>query len=81
MKTVFLGDSLTAGMPGVSYWRFLSDKSKLINRGLGGDTLAGATGRAEKMLRGPGYDDVDQYGKQEGGQQFVNTPNTAHRFE
>jgi len=61
MKTVFLGDSLTAGMPGVSYWRFLSDKSKLINRGLGGDTLSGATGRAEKMLRGPGYNDVDQY--------------------
>lgn len=61
METVFLGDSLTAGMPGVSYWRFLHNKSKLINRGVGGDTLLGAINRVEKMLSNPRYNDVDQY--------------------
>lgn len=61
MKTVFLGDSLTAGIPGVSYWRFLHNKAKLINRGVGGDTLLGAIDRAEIMLNDPIYDDVDQY--------------------
>ena len=61
MSTVFIGDSLTAGRPGVSYWRFLHKKSKLINKGLGGDTLLGATDRAEKMLSNPRYNDVEQY--------------------
>jgi len=61
MKTVFLGDSLTAGMPGVSYWRFLHNKSKFVNRGVGGDTLLGAATRVEKMLSNPRYNDVDQY--------------------
>ncbi len=61
MKTVFLGDSLTEGIPGVSYWRFLHNKTKLINRGLGGDTLLGAMNRVNKMLSNPKYDDVDQY--------------------
>jgi len=61
MKTVFLGDSLTAGLPGVSYWRFLHNKAKLINRGVGGDTLLGAIDRAEIMLNDPKYDDIDQY--------------------
>lgn len=61
MKTVFLGDSLTAGMPGVSYWRFLHNKSKLVNKGVGGDTLQGAINRAEGLLSNPKYDDVEQY--------------------
>lgn len=61
MRTIFLGDSLTAGIPGVSYWRFLHKKSKLINKGLGGDTLLGAIDRAEKMLSNPRYNDVERY--------------------
>jgi len=61
MRTIFLGDSLTAGIPGVSYWRFLHKKSKLINKGLGGDTLLGAMDRAEKMLSNPRYNNVEQY--------------------
>lgn len=61
MKTLFLGDSLTQGMPGVSYWRFLSNKKNLINKGLGGDTLRGATKRAEKILKQAKYADVDRF--------------------
>lgn len=61
MRTIFLGDSLTAGIPGVSYWRFLHKKSKLINKGLGGDTLLGAIDRADKLLSNPRYNDVEQY--------------------
>ena len=61
MRTVYLGDSLTAGLPGVSYWRFLKNKSKHINRGVGGDTLLGAANRLQKILSSPRYDDVGQY--------------------
>lgn len=41
MRTVFFGDSLTEGMPGVSYLRFLHTKSNIINRGVGGDSVIG----------------------------------------
>jgi lysophospholipase L1-like esterase len=61
MRTVIIGDSLTEGIPGVSYWRFLKNKSQLINRGLGGDTLIGASRRVEKMLADSKYNNVDKY--------------------
>lgn len=61
MKTVFVGDSLTQGIPGVSYWRFLKDKKNLINKGIGGDTLLGAAERVDKLLRNKRYDCVDKY--------------------
>lgn len=61
MKTIFLGDSLTQGMPGVSYCRFFENKQDLINKGLGGDTLIGAKRRLEKMLKKAKYANVDQY--------------------
>ncbi len=40
---------------------FSHNKTKLINRGLGGDTLLGAMNRVNKMLSNSKYDDVDQY--------------------
>jgi len=61
MKTVFVGDSLTEGIPGVSYCRFLRDKRNVINKGLGGDTLLGATKRIKKMLASSRYDNVNKY--------------------
>ncbi len=61
MRTIFLGDSLTAGIPGVSYFRFLHKKSNLINKGLGGDTLLGAMDRVDKLLSDPRYNDIEQY--------------------
>ena len=56
-----MGDSLTAGIPGVSYCHFLHHKTKLINKGVGGDTLLGATSRVQKLLSNPRYHDVNQY--------------------
>lgn len=61
MKTIFLGDSLTQGMPGVSYCRFFANKRDLINKGLGGDTLIGAKRRLGKMLKKARYANVDRY--------------------
>lgn len=61
MRTIFLGDSLTQGMPGVSYWRFLSNKTNFINKGLGGDTLIGASKRLEKILGQEKYRSVDRF--------------------
>ena len=61
MRTVIFGDSLTAGLPGVSYWRYLKDKKKLLNRGVGGDTLLGMSNRLYKMLDNPRYNDVGHY--------------------
>lgn len=60
-ETVVVGDSLTEGLPGVSYFRFLHNKEKLRNRGLGGDTLLGASARIDKMLREEKYKDVERY--------------------
>jgi lysophospholipase L1-like esterase len=61
MKTVFVGDSLTEGIPGVSYWRFLKNKKDAINRGVGGDTLLGASKRIGKMLVSNRYDSINKY--------------------
>lgn len=61
MRTVLIGDSLTEGIPGVSYWRFLNNKRKILNKGLGGDTLLGATKRTIRMLGNKKYDDIDNY--------------------
>ncbi|MEG1596780.1 MAG: SGNH/GDSL hydrolase family protein [Bacilli bacterium] len=61
MKTVFVGDSLTSGLPGVSYWKHLKDKTNLINKGIGGDTLFGVTKRINRMLSNHKYDDIEKY--------------------
>ncbi len=42
MKVIFYGNSLTEGIPGVGYYRFLRKKlpnHKLVNKGKGGDTV------------------------------------------
>lgn len=61
MRTVIIGDSITEGIPGVSYWRFLNNKRKILNRGVGGDTLAGAIKRTTRMLGKKKCDDIDKY--------------------
>jgi lysophospholipase L1-like esterase len=52
-RILIIGDSLTAGVPGISYTlilrRTFPDDHFLIN-GLGGDTLAGAAQRARALL-------------------------------
>jgi hypothetical protein len=61
MRTAIFKNSLTAGLPGVSYWRYLRGRSRLLNRGVGGDTLLGMTNRLKKMLDDPRYADVGHY--------------------
>lgn len=65
-KTVFIGDGLTRGLPGVSYIRFLHNKDRVIRRGAVGDTLLGTSERVIKMLRDQEYDEVDTYVLQTG---------------
>lgn len=53
MKIMFLGDSLTEGIPGVSFFKLLEgslSQHKLINRGKGGDTVKSLNRRAKKLL-------------------------------
>lgn len=44
------GDSLTRGVPGTTYIKFLKDKRKYKNYGVGGDTVSGMTKRLKKKL-------------------------------
>lgn len=46
------GDSLTQGVPGTAYSKFLTKEKRHINLGLGGDTLIGITAGAEKRWMG-----------------------------
>lgn len=51
MKIVFIGDSLTAGIPGVGYFSIIKNKIKdhvLINMGKGGDTVFSLFKRVKK---------------------------------
>jgi len=80
MRTVFLGDSLTEGIPGVSYWRFLRGKSLLYNRGRGGDTLLGASGRLDKMLNSNRYADIQRYVLEIGTNDVLLPVLEAHSF-
>lgn len=48
------GDSLTQGRPGISYLRFL--RSAYKNRGLGGDTVIGLSGRIAPFFADQRYD-------------------------
>lgn len=48
MKTMCLGDSLTAGNPGRSFVRYLPASWGCVNRGIGGETLLGLLGRVER---------------------------------
>lgn len=44
------GDSITKGVPGVSYLKYLDNKQKYINFGLGGDTLIGLRKRIKQHI-------------------------------
>lgn len=50
------GDSITKGIPGVSYLSFVDKKWKLKNYGLGGDTLIGLRNRVSMDMNNPGCD-------------------------
>lgn len=52
MKILFLGDSITEGIPGVSYFKILKGKllnDQLINSGKGGDTVISLNQRVKTM--------------------------------
>ena len=52
MKILFLGDSITEGIPGVSYISMIQNYNNtydLINRGVGGDTVSSLLKRVKKM--------------------------------
>ncbi|MEG0792897.1 MAG: GDSL-type esterase/lipase family protein [Lachnospiraceae bacterium] len=61
MKTVIIGDSFTEGMPGAAYWNYFYDKSQLINKGVCGDTLYGASKRVMRMLHSKDGQKIDHY--------------------
>lgn len=45
------GDSITKGVPGVSYLRYLDNKQHFKNYGLGGDTLIGLSDRIQRHVK------------------------------
>lgn len=52
MNVLFLGDSITQGIPGVPYIPMIEksfSKCSLINRGIGGDTVSSLLTRVKKM--------------------------------
>ena len=56
MRVLLLGDSLTAGMPGVGYMRFLPallPECEFINEGACGDTVGGLHRRVRQMRHAP----------------------------
>ncbi|MDY0134505.1 MAG: SGNH/GDSL hydrolase family protein [Atribacterota bacterium] len=52
------GDSITAGIPGISYLRYLESKKKHLNFGVGGDTLLGLSKRIDKFLANSSCDEI-----------------------
>jgi len=59
MNIIFFGDSLTEGIPGISYFDILKEKLPqhiLVNAGKGGDTVIGLHRRIKKMKLNETYD-------------------------
>lgn len=56
-KILCFGDSLTEGMPGITYLRYVKNKKQFINFGLGGDTVIGMTERLIKVMKKNRYKD------------------------
>lgn len=59
MNIIFFGDSLTEGIPGVSYYNILKEKLpqyNLVNCGKGGDTVISLLRRIKKMNISQTYD-------------------------
>lgn len=53
------GDSITKGRPGVTYLKYVNNKSQFRNFGLGSDTLTGMTERLINILKRPEYCSAD----------------------
>ena len=61
MKVLFLGDSITQAIPGVSYVSMVQDslsEYNLVNRGIGGDTVSSLFRRVKKMNDLSSYDQI-----------------------
>lgn len=59
MKIVFIGDSLTEGIPGASYFKFVDQRLRrhdLINLGKGGDTVVSLLERIKRSCLAEDYD-------------------------
>ena len=66
MKVLFLGDSITEGIPGVSYVSMVQDSNSnfdLVNRGVGGDTVSSLLRRVKKMNDLSSFDQIVLFGK------------------
>lgn len=61
MSILCLGDSLTYGSYGYSYIPFLGGNINVYNRGVNGDTIAGAFKRAKRYVADKRYQDADTY--------------------
>jgi lysophospholipase L1-like esterase len=55
---VFIGDSITAGKPGVSYVDYINGIGRKVNLGRGGDTTFGLLNRVEKGINTISADSV-----------------------
>ncbi len=53
------GDSITKGRPGVTYLKYVKNKDRFRNFGLGSDTLLGMTERIVHTLKKPEYHTAD----------------------
>ena len=61
MNMLFLGDSITKGIPGVSYVSKIQDSLidiNLVNRGIGGDTISSLFKRVKKMNDLESFDQI-----------------------
>ncbi len=61
MKILFLGDSITEGVPGVSFIPMIQDNFSsidLVNRGVGGDTVSSLLSRVKKMNDLSSFDQI-----------------------
>lgn len=61
MKIACFGDSLTVGMAGYTYIKFMSEDNKILNHGVNGDTAYCCFERLGSFLANPRHNDVDCY--------------------
>lgn len=57
-KILCVGDSLTLGVVGTSYIKYVKNKERFINKGINGDVLKGILRRTIEYLYDPLYEDV-----------------------
>lgn len=61
MKIACFGDSLTVGMAGYTYIKFMSKEHSITNHGVNGDTTCCAFERFRSFINNPRHNDVDCY--------------------